>query len=101
MKTDNLLGHEKLKIEYQQKRQVKQEYKFIGSVKRKRGQFLYALNLDKNSVYKVNIESKKAFDITKKEEIGIYKATINPSHPLLYAINSKNATRKFNKLYKL
>ena len=96
---ETLVGHSKLKIEHRQKQEVKQEYKFIGSVKKKSGQFLFALNIDNNYVYKIKVESKQAFDVSKKQEIGIYKATINPNHPFLYAINLSNATRKFKKLY--
>ena len=96
---EGIVGHSKLKIEHEQKREVKQEYKFIGNTRKKRGQFLFALDLDKNLVYKVEVQSKKAFDTAKKQEIGIYKATINPNHPILYALNLLNAIRKFKKLY--
>lgn len=97
---DTIEGHSKLKIEHRQQQEKKQEYKFIGSKVKKKGQFLFALDLDKNSVYKIKVLEKKAFDISKKQEKGIYEAVINPNHPFLYAINLSNAERKFKKLYK-
>jgi len=96
---DTLVGHSKLKIEHKQVLQQKQEYKFIGSVARKKGQFLFALDLEENRVYKIETTVKKAFDVTKKQEIGHYQAQINPNHPFIYALNKENAVKKFKKLY--
>ncbi len=96
MKLEN---HKKQNTVIEQKKPVKHEYKFIGSVINKKGCFLFALDIDNNIVYKVDIQQKKVFHTDKKREIGKYIAHINPKHPLLYAINIKNAVRKFSKKY--
>ena len=83
--------------EVQIKKQVKQEYKFIGNLKRRKGLILFAMNHETFEIYKVKLQFKKAFDITKKKEVGTYKAQINPSHFLMYALNFTNAKRKFVK----
>lgn len=89
----------KTKIEHKQQKEKQQEYKFIGSSTRKRGQFLFGLDIDKNEVYQIHLVAKKEFDITKHREVGHCQVTVNPTHPVLYAVNLKNATRKFKKRY--
>ncbi len=89
----------KIKIEHKQQKEDQQEYKFIGSSIKKRGQFLFGLDIDKDEVYQIRLEVKKEFDITKGMEVGHYQVTVNPTHPLLYASNLRNAIRKFEKRY--
>ncbi len=87
----------KSESEIQVKKRVKHEYKFIGRLKKRKGQTLFAMDNETLEIYKVKIQQKKAFDITKDKEISSYKAQINPSHFLMYALNFKNAQRKFRK----
>ena len=98
---DQSEGQSKINIEHKQQKEDQQEYKVIGSSKKKVGQFLFGLDINKNEVYQIRLEVKKEFDITKHKEIGHYQVTVNPSHPLLYASNLRNAKRKFEKRYAL
>lgn len=93
-------SHEKLKIEHRKEIEKKQEFKHIGNIKKKKGQFLFAMNPDTFEVYKVELQTKIFFDVSKKKEVGTHKAIINPKHPLMYALNEKNANRKFQFLTK-
>ena len=85
----------KIKIESETQHEKKQEFKHLGSGTKKRGMFLFGLNTDTLEIYKVKVEKKKHFDVTKKKESATNKAVINPNHKFLYAINLKNAKRKF------
>lgn len=87
-----------IKIQQEQVVEKQQEYKFIGSGKKKRGQSLFALNPENLEVYLVPIVKREAYDITAKKESASLKATINPEHFFVHAINIKNAIRKFKKL---
>lgn len=79
------------------KKKKQQEFKFLGSSKRKRGQFLFAYDPDKNLVYKVDVVIRKEFNPFEKKEVGQYKVVLDPRHKMLWSINHKNATRKFLK----
>ena len=92
--------HKDLKIVHQVKIKKQQEYKRIGSTRRKKGQFLFAYDPELEKVYKIEVEKISIIDIDK-ENVGTHKAKINPAHPMIYAINYKNAVRKFKKLLKL
>ena len=87
-----------IRIQQEQVVEKQQEYKFIGSGKKKRGQSLFALNPENLEVYLVPIVKREAYDITAKKESASLKATINPEHFFVHAINIKNAIRKFKKL---
>lgn len=91
----NLDPHKNIKIEHKIEIKKKQEFKIIGSQRKRRGQKLFALNKEKLQVYEVEIQRKEAVDITSKRQTS-HKAVINPNHPMLWAINRKNAIRKFN-----
>ena len=92
-------AHKKHDITINQKKEVKQEYKFIGTLKKRKGMFLFALNTDNLTVFKVELHERKVFDVQNKNEKSFYKAYINPKYPLVYAINIKNAKRKFKKKF--
>ena len=87
-----------IKIQQEQVIEKQQEYKFVGSGRTKKGQFLFGLDNEKQEVYLVPILKKEAYDITIKKESASLKATINPEHFFVHAINIKNAIRKFKKL---
>lgn len=89
--------HKDIRIESKIQTKKKQEFKQIGSTQRKRGQFLFALDPDTNIAYKVDVQKVTIADFTKSDASS-HKAVINPNHPILWAINLKNAQRKFQKL---
>lgn len=91
-----------LTTEFQQKatshseeRQVekKQEFKFIGTGNKKKGQHLFGLN-DAGCVYPVRLQTRKDFAVFNKVEKAQHKAVINPNDKFVWAINLKNAKRK-------
>ena len=85
----------KQEVQLEQKQEKEQEYKFLFSTKKKGGnQTLFAFNPDDNSVYKIDIQKKVAFDPFKKQEKGTHSAQVNPKHPMLWALNMRNAKRK-------
>lgn len=88
----------KPKIEERKQVEKQQEFKFIGAVEKKRGQSLYAKDNETNEVYKVIIEQRKVFDTTKDKEVSTYKATVNPNHLYAFALNIKNAQKKFDRM---
>jgi len=88
----------KPQVEVTQEKEIKQEFKFLGSARRKKGQNLYSWNPLTGEVVQVNLTRRIAFDISKKQEQGNFKIVINPNHPLLWALNQKNAEKKFRKM---
>lgn len=85
-----------VKIEQKIVFEKQQEFKMIGRTIHKKGMVLFAYDTDKNEVYKVNIEKKKTISYTKTKGSHL-RAYVNPAHPMLWAINQKNAARKFKK----
>ena len=83
--------------EVHQEMTKKQEFKHIGSTRRKKGLKLFAKNPDNSQVYEVTVNHRKVIDMTSKTDKGAYKAVVNPSHKTLWAVNMKNALRKFNR----
>lgn len=72
---------------------------FLGSSKRKRGQYLFGYDPDTNTVYKVKTE--KVIELDPYFEVEVQRVTrahVAPTHKLVWAINYKNAIRKFPKL---
>lgn len=94
---EQIKGHEDLKIEHRQVAEKQQEFKLIGSQKRQPGQKLWACNLDTEEFYEVKIQKNDVLDVFSKHNVGALKAYVNPDHPMLWAINRKNAIRKFMK----
>jgi|TARA_Y100000310_G_C20704425_1_gene834090 hypothetical protein len=91
----NLDSHKNIKVEHRIEAEKKQEFKLIGSQRKRRGQKLFALDRDNLKVYEVEIQRKEVAELNKKLKT-THKAVINPKHPMLWAINRKNAIRKFN-----
>ena len=91
--------HKDIKIESKIQAEKKQEFKQIGRTIKKPGQHLFALNIDNNRVYKVEVQQVKTIDF-EKTDVSPNKAVVNPNHPMLWAINLKNAERKFSKNFK-
>lgn len=85
-----------IRTESKQEKKQKQEFKFIGSMRKRRGHKLFGLCPDKGA-YEVEIKDKKTFDMSKKNEHGQFKAVINPNHSMVFALNIKNAKRKFSR----
>lgn len=68
---------------------------------------LYACDMDNSEVYRVKFTNEKKMVKSKTskfdgtdiyEEVDIKEAHINTDHQLVWAINDKNALRKFEKL---
>lgn len=91
----NILNNkEKEAQEISIKQKKQQEFKFIGSVRRKKGQTLFAVDPQTREVYKVPMERRVALDLSNKKEVAKTKAVVDPAHPLIWALNIKNAKRK-------
>jgi len=88
----------------------KVEYKFIGFERRPyKNARLFALDIDSKDgrVYEIIIENKKSVAVKefnqkmKKDKIiAIHKATVNPRHPMVWALNINVAVKKFRKAIK-
>lgn len=90
--------HKNNKIEHKQEIEKKQEYKFIGNGKMRKGLTLYAYDYEKKEIYKPELIKTEAFDTTAKRPISTYKCLLNPTHLHIYALNLKSASKKINKL---
>lgn len=88
--------HQNIKVESKIQAEKKQEFKQIGRTIKKPGQHLFAYNTETSKVYKVEIQQVKTVDFTKTD-CSPSRAIVNPNHPMLWAINLKNAERKFGK----
>lgn len=76
----------------------KLESKFLGAGKKPfKGAILWGLDKEKLEVYPIKLVSKKVLKLDGKEQ-GTHKVHVNPAHPLVWAINKKNALKKFMKL---
>ena len=89
-----LEGHKNLKIEHRIQAEKQREFKLIGRQLKQKGQKLYGFDTLKNTVYEVEIQKQEVIDI-QKNKVSSNKAIVNPNHPMLWAINLKNAIRKF------
>lgn len=89
----------KLTPETQINHEIKQkhEYKLIGSVKNKKGMRLFSFDPSTEKIKMVEIMDRKELDLTSGHT-GKKKAVINPNNIHVWAINLKNAERKFNKI---
>lgn len=75
----------------------------IGSTRmRKGGLSLYGLNNETGEIYKLKIRDKGKKELGMKKNSkgnfireGKFKADVNPNHKLIWALNLKNAYRKF------
>jgi len=89
-----------IKIEHKVSVEKKQEFKIIGRTINKRGMFIFAYDPDKKEVYKLDIQKRKTINF-KRKDASYKRAFVNPKHKMLWAINKKNAERKFKKLLNL
>ena len=85
----------KPKIRSEVKQEKEQHQKKLLSTKYRKGLKLFALDPDKG-VYQVPIEENKTFNLFDKRKTAKRKATINPKHPIVWALNFRNAERKLN-----
>lgn len=75
--------------------------KSIGKLRKRRGQTLFSLNIESGEVSKVKVEIDTNIVGKNGNDVVNYKASINEKHPLIWALNLKNAVRKFRKMYGL
>lgn len=92
--------HNNLKIETKAEIIKQHEFKYIGSSRHRKGLTMYAFDIENRQIYVVEITKKVIFDITKKKEIAHLKAVLRPKHLHIYALNLKNAIRKFTRMLK-
>tara|TARA_R110000803_G_scaffold78075_2_gene143088 strand:+ start:4098 stop:4394 length:297 start_codon:yes stop_codon:yes gene_type:complete len=90
----------KPKTVLEQKQEKEQEQKKLIKGKFFPGMKLFAFDVDKKLIYEVDIEDQEVIAVYGgKEKPSSRKASINPNHPHLWALNLSNAKRKFfNKL---
>lgn len=91
--------HEGIELAEEQK----QQFRFIGQAKKPfKNAKLYALDIEAREIYEVKIvkqeETAKIEGEDKYSVSGSAKAQINPDHPVLWALNDKNALRKFKQI---
>lgn len=73
------------------------QLKFIGRAKKKKGCNLYGKDRATGDVYEVQFIKNIIINGLTKKMSNQYKATIAPDDHYTWAINMKNAIRKFNK----
>ena len=66
---------------------VNRKFNFIGKTQRKNGQTMYSFNLESRLIEEVPII---------KQKDGNYRGFMNPDYPSVWAMNLKNAQRKFS-----
>lgn len=69
------------------------EYKLLGTGKKRNGLKLFELDMATGKIREVPIESRKTYDPLHR--VAKNKAVINPNNMYLWALNAKNAKRKF------
>lgn len=82
----------KPKIQHEQKAEVKQEYKFLGSIRLKRGMKLYKLDLKTMEYSEVKIKEKVAINMEGKP-VTTKEATYHNNCIYFQALNMKNAKK--------
>ncbi|SOC79833.1 hypothetical protein SAMN06296241_1370 [Salinimicrobium sediminis] len=90
---------EQIAVIVEQQKKKEQHQKKALTARYKKGMFLFGLDPDTLNVYQVPVEEKKTFvigDEGKSER----KASIHPSHLYVWALNEKNAHRKFRNIVK-
>lgn len=88
------------KTKEERKINQKQEFKFLGSGRYRKGLSLFAYDPVKDEIYKVEFAKKETinFDRVLRKSNAKYKAIINPEHYHFWALNAKNAERKALKI---
>lgn len=84
-------------------RQIMENLKQVGSTRSrlKEGLRLYALDNGTGDIYEVQVQKREGERKTKKNGKGNFiiegshRADVNPNHKLIWALNLKNAHRKF------
>jgi len=84
----------KLSTEDRQQIPEKQEYKFIGSMRKRKGLTLFAWDPDKGQAYPVELKSDSFLNVNGKL-VTKHKAQINPEHTMVWSLNKQNAIKKF------
>lgn len=78
-------------VEAEQKKQ--HEYKLLGTGRKRKGLSLFELDMKTGDILRVKIESQKTYDARRKT--AKHKAIINEENLHCWALNAKNAKRKF------
>lgn len=89
----NLPSEPQIKVE--SKIQKEQQFRFLGSLKPKKGMKLFALDPSTGEVYPVPVVDKKTLNLN--QGAGAKMAMIHRNHMHLFALNIENAVRKFKK----
>lgn len=87
------------KIVDQVKQEKEQEQKKLIRTKYRKGLTLFGLDPDTMNVYEVKVEEEKVA-VFGEEPIVKRNAKVNPAHKYIWAMNEKNAHRKFGNMIK-
>ena len=74
------------------------EYKYVASMKRRKGQTLFAFTPEDGKLWHVNILQEKFVDMDGKPIVRNRVTDYNPRAVYFYALNFPNALRKLRKL---
>ena len=76
---------------------TKTEYKFVASIRRRKGQTLFAFTPEDGKLWRVNILQEKFVDMDGKPIVRNRVTDYNPRAVYFYALNFPNAIRKLQK----
>lgn len=79
----------------ERKTQKEQKAKKLMTGKYRKGLKLFAIDFQKMRIYEVGIQHRKDFVVGSNKKDSSRTADINPNHQHLWALNLKNAIRKF------
>lgn len=79
--------------------QQKQEYKLVGSIRRRPGLTLFEFDFETMNIYIKKIQCEVSIGLDGKE-VRKQKAVHNPNGILIWALNLKNAEKKVLKIFK-
>lgn len=76
----------------------KTEYRLVASMRRRKGQTLFAFNPESGELRKVDIQQEKIVGIDGRPVIRSRVTDYNPKEVYFFALNFPNAIRKLQKL---
>lgn len=73
------------------------EYKYVGTIRRKRGQTLFSFDPETKKIESVELQRNVAVGIDGKPLVSNKVTTFNPKLIYFFALNMRNAIRKLQK----
>lgn len=77
---------------------TKTEYKYVGSIRRKRGQTLFSFDQETRKLEQVELQRNIQIEINGKPLKSYKVTTFNPKLIYFFALNIKNAKKKIIKM---